>query len=443
MRLQKSAIITPQEDIAAKPQIYSYQLEELVWLNDTDQNNLLPSVAQNQWMPAFSSHESPPIWRSDEAQQNLASWDLPGQATSSPAVGFGPLHEESQENGYEGQTPYPFLGEHLDVAVPQIGDQSFGCIPEMAQAQSGLADSILGAHFSSMTSVDTPSSAVLDRIQQNPASSKRESSKKPKIKKPRISCTYPACKLTFPRPYELQRHLDNFHKRIIIPCIVYGCNRIARPVPRADKFREHMRKHANAHTFVCAVEGCPAGPFDRDQLCQHLNTTHNMTSYGEEVVVKERLRGISLRMTPQEDGSRFVEDWVNCPLSFLGCTFRAIHLDAFSWHHFIHEAHIKTHDLSERSKGYEAIRESGFDFHGVARGVATCPICQKLVCKEDNYLGMFLIHLEKHTKEQRNPHIVELWECIRPFSFYRAWHQVPMIQNEYQEATGVSTLKEN
>jgi hypothetical protein len=63
------------------------------------------------------------------------------------------------------------------------------------------------------------------------------------LAKPRLRCTHPGCKLTFPRKYELGRHLKNIHNRSNIYCPVYGCNRGTKPFARFDKLREHFRKH--------------------------------------------------------------------------------------------------------------------------------------------------------------------------------------------------------
>lgn len=63
-----------------------------------------------------------------------------------------------------------------------------------------------------------------------------------KQRRSRLQCAHPGCKRTFPRKFELQRHQDGVHSlKVAILCPVYGCNRVAKPFPRKDKFWEHMR----------------------------------------------------------------------------------------------------------------------------------------------------------------------------------------------------------
>jgi hypothetical protein len=63
-------------------------------------------------------------------------------------------------------------------------------------------------------------------------------------------------------------------RKVNLLCPVYGCNRIAKPFPRLDKFREHFGKHKDASKFLCLIETCRIGPLTRPELRDHLMDQH-------------------------------------------------------------------------------------------------------------------------------------------------------------------------
>lgn len=246
-----------------------------------------------------------------------------------------------------------------------------------------------------------PSSAHLKR-------QRRDSSK------PRLKCISRGCRSTFPRKYELERHINGVHDiKAAINCPVYGCNRVAKPFPRKDKFNEHMRKHRNAHQFLCVYEDCRRDPLTREELESHLNSQHNRASTWP-ISMDLWMQAVILRRTPIGKGLHIFEHADNCPLAFLGCpvkgtSFRrgATTLDLVT--------HLRTHELMEKSKGYDAcwalVGYSKFIFHGVA----TCPVCHEQVCGPSQFLRDFTEHLNHHTKEQRAAHGIELATMLQPF----------------------------
>ncbi|KAH6702919.1 hypothetical protein BKA61DRAFT_582047 [Leptodontidium sp. MPI-SDFR-AT-0119] len=253
--------------------------------------------------------------------------------------------------------------------------------------------------------------------------------KRPKVPKSRIRCSHPGCKLTFPRKYELQRHQDGVHNsKVAVFCPFYECDRAVKPYPRKDKAWEHMRKHRNEQQFVCIFESCRSGPWSQEELLCHLNSQHSQErccAESEAIV----LGFFQWRQTPLRDGLFLFESKDNCPLAFLGCEFKV-------GDKRIRE-HLESHELIDRSKGFEAIR-AVVDDYCFPWGTATCPICREQVCDPDDYISRFANHLGDHSKEERAVHPFELAEIFRPFiSQQRPWDRPNfgiMIEAELQEA---------
>ncbi|KAH9212676.1 hypothetical protein DL95DRAFT_391180 [Leptodontidium sp. 2 PMI_412] len=288
---------------------------------------------------------------------------------STPAVGTGPI-----SNGDHWQLSSLFAGTHVagDIDTPQPGV-----------------------------------STNLPRIASQPLTSKR-----PKVPKSRIRCSYPGCKLTFPRNYELQRHRDGVHNsKVAVFCPFYECDRAVKPYPRKDKAWEHMRKHRNGQQFLCIFDNCRSGPWSQEELLSHLKSQHIQGPCCTESEAIA-LGFFQWRQTPLRDGLFLFESKDNCPLAFLGCEFKAD--DNF-------HQHLTSHELMDRSKGYEAIQAvpNSSDF---VLGTATCPICREQVCGPDDYIRQFTKHLEHHSKEERGVHAFELAEIFRPYlSRQRSW----------------------
>ena len=233
----------------------------------------------------------------------------------------------------------------------------------------------------------------------------------PQILKARVRCSRPGCNRTFRRKYELHRHESSVHDRNgALFCSVWGCNRIAKPLPRKDHFQSHMRKHQTAHLFVCIFDNCRLGPLAQDELLNHLNSQHGQDECCT-ATEKAWLGHFRWRQTPLIDGSIRFESKSNCPLTVLGCRYEAVRSFADRGGVTFHESqHMQSHEFIDRSKAFEAIDKiMGICFW--YRGLATCPICQdKFSCGKWELPG----HLQEHSKEERMSKATDLVEMFRP-----------------------------
>lgn len=221
--------------------------------------------------------------------------------------------------------------------------------------------------------------------------------------KPRLRCTHPRCTLTFPRPYELNRHVRNVHDRTVnVPCPVWGCSRVSKPFGRIDKFREHFRKHKPSDNFLCLVEGCSMGPFTLPLLADHLLSQHQQDhSRSSEfydamgIISPDVLGGRSLF----DVAAKRQEGKDACPMASLGCSFR-LSVAASNM-----SAHIRTHELIDRVRFREDIVGHA-SFPGVLQsGLVTCLICKEW--RSISWLSSFLFakHIKySHSKEERQQH---------------------------------------
>jgi hypothetical protein len=243
----------------------------------------------------------------------------------------------------------------------------------------------------------------------------RPGNKNNKAIKPRILC--PQCKLTFPRRYELDRHTETIHHRKFrVNCHIHGCRRSTKPFTRQDKVNEHLRKHSDAVEFLCPLDDCTAGPFDRLQLRDHLGTVHDLKSCNQQQL-DSTTNALSLSVIKRGDLIVQVEHHGACPLLFTGCTFEGM------WDEV--NEHLKDHDLIERSEGIEAISKSAREWW---MGKATCP-----VCREKNYwlnslgdVDHILYHLLKHTSEERIPYAADIFQMLRPWTI----DKIPFYKDE-------------
>ncbi|KAK0115632.1 hypothetical protein ONS95_000098 [Cadophora gregata] len=269
--------------------------------------------------------------------------------------------------------------------------------------------------------------------------------------KARVRCSRPECKRTFRRKYELQRHEKSVHNRsAAFSCHVYGCNRIAKPLPRKDHFQLHMRKHHNANLFVCIFDTCRFGPLTQQELLDHLNTEHSQNgccTAAEEA----SLAHFQWRQTPLSDGLHHFESSSNCLLAFLGCEHSVVEREfGFCQNGFLcYEdlRHMKSHEFIDRSKGYEAI-EKFLDVRTWFYGLATCPICQ-LQFHNSHFDPAFFPHLRQHSKEERISKATDLAEIFRPCLSKKAeWNDCAsdefgaMITADLEEAGMISSAED-
>ena len=260
----------------------------------------------------------------------------------------------------------------------------------------------------------------------------------------RLRCPHPGCKLTFPRKWELQRHENGVHNpQIAISCPVYGCKRVDKPFPRADKFMEHMRKHSNMYQYLCMFNTCDVSPRTKEELFEHLNVQHQRDCGSTPQQVS--LDSLGWRQTPLRNGSLLYESRYNCPLAFLGCEYRE-DVRAFGkgrWRDVTKdEQHVKSHDWIDRSKAFEAIERIMGKIFFWAHGHGTCPICQARFTH-----GKFDLppHLQQHSQEERMSKATDLAEMFRPclagkveWGYYYPADFVAMIKAVLEEAGVIS-----
>ncbi|CAG8958922.1 hypothetical protein HYFRA_00012919 [Hymenoscyphus fraxineus] len=252
---------------------------------------------------------------------------------------------------------------------------------------------------------DSKENRPLETLRMKDSRDKVTKERRPKR---RLPCDHPGCTQTFPRPYELDRHRQNFHQRHSIwLCPVYDCRRAANPLPRTDKLWEHYRKeHGDADQFHCFFKDCRAGPFAKDELKDHLNQQQRKQSHREsylEVILKA-LKVFGWRQTPIGYGNYLIEDIDTCPLAFLGCAHRGSPPQMF---------HLKTHDLRERSRGYLAIVKASKMGSWSWRGKMTCPCCD---WAQTAVVESFLCHLrEEHSDDQISAMMMTLSETLAPW----------------------------
>jgi hypothetical protein len=319
-------------------------------------------------------------------------------------------------------------GIHAELAPPPTGDfQQLYPIADygsgvLTQSTLPICDTNWTEGFQNQCPTSSgPSEALAHQpiastecIQTSTNTIKPTLSKRVSEAKARLVCTQSGCKLTFARKYELERHRKTIHDcNVSIVCSVYGCNRIAKPFPRVDKFYEHVRKHHKGpERFLCVVESCRQGPLTRTELVEHLNARHSLRTL-EQPHLENILNCLNLG-GQFRNGEPILLDNINaCPLRFLGCSHS--HPPSSNARNKM-EKHLRTHDLLERSKGYKKIVAffGSWMFYG-ANGVATCPICRKLVCTEKVHYGYFIDHVDQHTKEERAMHAAEIAQLLRPY----------------------------
>lgn len=255
----------------------------------------------------------------------------------------------------------------------------------------------------------------------------------------RLRCPHPGCKLTFPRKWELQRHENGVHNpQISIFCPVYGCKRVDKPFPRADKFMEHMRKHSNMYQYLCMFNTCDVSPRTKEELFEHLNAQHQRDCCSK--TEKISLDSLAWRQTALSDGSLLFESKQSCPLAFLGCKYSEA-IGTFGkgpWEEPTKDMqHLRSHDLIDLSKAFEAIEQimgSSYWFCGLA----TCPICQDKFSYTQVELPR---HLQEHSKKDRMSKATDLAEIFRPclagkveWGYYYPANFLPMIKAELEEA---------
>jgi hypothetical protein len=108
------------------------------------------------------------------------------------------------------------------------------------------------------------------------------------------------------------------------------------------------------------------------------------------------------------------------------------------------EKHLWEHELSERSKGYEMI--VAFLGEWPELGIATCPICGRMVCNKYHSISFFILHLMEHTRAERIMRAPELAQMIRPYltgqEKVRSWDRTDIILEWYLDPEFCARVEE-
>ncbi|KAF7867102.1 uncharacterized protein EAF02_009888 [Botrytis sinoallii] len=222
--------------------------------------------------------------------------------------------------------------------------------------------------------------------------------------KGRLSCYYPGCNKTFPRKYELKRHIKNIHTQDFqAVCPIYGCPRTTKPFKREDKFMEHFRKHDGSRSYRCLIETCQSAPFDIPGLIDHLTRMH----YGGDDAqpnldfVNKKILGI--RSVPFWFHRLCLDGRDTCPLAPNGCTWRVTaDYKEHSCEHMMQQ-HIFTHKLSDRRQGLELLRSFfvGDDNQYLDDGTVNCLLCSFQANGYFHREVLFEHMVKDHSQEER------------------------------------------
>jgi hypothetical protein len=185
-----------------------------------------------------------------------------------------------------------------------------------------------------------------------------------------LICTYVGCTYegTFPRQWELQRHIATQHaNRKPYRCPVVGCFKHG-GVPafaRPDKLTDHIRAahQGKGASAVCPAPACTDTPLRLDLLSVHINLGHlEMEEKGEVGKVFRALANA---------GST---DYRRCPL--LSCKKKRVRIEEFLTHLFAHEIEDVEAASSELEReGYSVGRagcEYGEGHTGAVDGWCVC-----------------------------------------------------------------------
>jgi hypothetical protein len=191
--------------------------------------------------------------------------------------------------------------------------------------------------------------------------------------------------------------------KVNLLCPVYGCNRVAKPFPRLDKFREHFGKHKDASKFLCFIEKCRIGPLTRAELRGHLVDRH-LHDYFHETYLREyfatlgflgtcpRIKSQHLGFSLFDFAQKRKEGKTTCPLRKLGGDFQ------LSFDYPYMGPHLSEHSIKECFKAHGEIAAiypipDIFD-------TLRCPLCHMMILRS---WPVHLVHhlLLHHSKEER------------------------------------------
>ncbi|THV55460.1 hypothetical protein BGAL_0008g00470 [Botrytis galanthina] len=248
-------------------------------------------------------------------------------------------------------------------------------------------------------------------------------------KKGRLSCDYPGCNKTFPRKYELNRHIKNIHtQNFQVVCPVYGCHRTAKPFKRADKFMEHFRKHDNSRSYRCLIETCQSAPFDIPGLIDHLMKSHYGGDDAQPNLEFINMKVLGAHYVPFHLHRLYLKGLDVCPLAPTGCTWRVgPDIRTVSQYCFEMQKHVVTHDLSDRRQESELL--TGFLAGNnifLDNGTINCMLCS-FQANGHFHRELFFDHLVKdHSQEERCSVLEDTFRII--VSFLYLWSLQPELK---------------
>ncbi|KAE9368845.1 hypothetical protein N431DRAFT_428602, partial [Stipitochalara longipes BDJ] len=156
------------------------------------------------------------------------------------------------------------------------------------------------------------------------------------------------------------------------------------------------------------------GPLITAQLKEHLHVQHKL-HFGSQKDVNAVLEAAGLRLTILPGGIKTLDDSVDCPLRFLGCTFRESKTGSIN--DTPHgEGHLNTHNLSDLSKAYEVIVATCGKWP-LRCSPRSCPMCKDRPYVDTTVeMADFTQHvMEHHSKKERSTYALELADMFRPF----------------------------
>ncbi|ATZ48693.1 hypothetical protein BCIN_03g08780 [Botrytis cinerea B05.10] len=236
--------------------------------------------------------------------------------------------------------------------------------------------------------------------------------------KGRWICGLSGCNKTFPRRYELRRHVRNIHTQDFrVVCPVYGCHRTTKPFNREDKFMEHFRKHDSLRSYRRLIESCQSAPFDIPGLIDHLAMKHYMDHKTQNNLGFTTGRVLDIHFIPFWFGVLSSNGGDICPLAPIGCTYRITADVGENCYIRKMAMHIFTHKLSHRLQLKENLRNffTGGNKLYLDDGTKNCMLCsfQSIghFCHE-----ILLDHIAKdHSKEERSSVLGEVSRIIERF----------------------------
>ena len=159
-------------------------------------------------------------------------------------------------------------------------------------------------------------------------------------------------------------------------------------------------------------EGCNFGPATHEQIKEHLaSQQHEHYSKQPHVLDVLALLGIFFGTRLFDLCKRRTDGTDKCPLSRIGCTF-CVTVEEPRFY-----AHLRSHDMVDRSTYYDEIRNIVGADCWFGYGSVSCPICNKNLSLPQEFGNVWLLasHLRtEHTPSERSQHALVLSRLYAP-----------------------------